>query len=273
MFKTQTSKTADQSLDEFLSQLKESSDVDGILLMGSTANGVVTEYSDYDLVVIANNLPKKILGITTFIDNKFAEIFFYTPEEVKDLLAKEKIDPDQKEGWIINWSRDGKIIADKSGLLSRIKEKAKQTKDNVADTLPYSFWHKINYNFVQNKRYFLSGKEIYLEALDVRLLYSIAEVFVGYFNVRKIVWRGEKKAIQWLQENDKNFLGLFQTFNKEIERAKKMVIYEQLAQEALEPLGGLWKEKVTAVMPTGDFDDGDIEKGFKFWNGLFNNQK
>jgi hypothetical protein len=158
-------------------------------------------------------------------------------------------------------------------LLKKLKTKLVHSKYTVEDMCVYSSWHKINYNFIQNIRYFHSGKNVYLQALDVRLLYSIVDIFVGYFILRNIVWEGEKLAIKWLQEKDTDFLKKFQEYLSKTDRAEKVKLYRKLAQRALEPMGGLWKDKSLSIVPTGKFSEETIEKGFQFWNRLLNTEE
>ncbi len=48
--------------------------------------------------------------------------------------------------------------------------------------------------------------------------------------------------------------------------------YEKLVTKALEPAGGIWKEKVTSVMPIGDYDEETIKTGLLFWNRLLDSE-
>ncbi len=268
MWKTEPSSTIDKSLEEVLTQLKAHPNTDSVLLMGSAATHTLGKHSDIDITVIVHELPENILGINTVIENKFAEIYLYSTKEVNALLEKKTIDPYMKEGWIIRWVRDGEIIIDKSGVLEKLQTKSKEIKDSVSNTQMYTTWQKINYNYTQNMRYYQSGKDLYLQALDIRLLYSVMDLIVGYFLLRNIAWLGEKKAINWLQENDTSFLKNFQTYLRETDRTKKVELYKKLIQKTLEPARGLWKEKINSIVLTEGFNIDEIEKGFRFWNEL-----
>ncbi|MDO8617325.1 MAG: nucleotidyltransferase domain-containing protein [Candidatus Uhrbacteria bacterium] len=268
MFESQVSKTVNQKLEDVLSRLKLYPSVEAVLLMGSAANHTMHAHSDYDLACVVRDIPKNILGINTFIDNTFTEVFFYSSEEVELALKKKTADLSTKEGWIINWSRDGKIVLDRSGLLTQLKEKSGKMMDQVSDTLTYQSWHRLNYNLVQNARYFRSENELYLQALDVKLSFSIVEALVGYFHVRKVSWKGEKEAIRWLKEHDENFLRLFQSFFVQTDRSKKMHVYENVVKAVLEPIGGVWQGPVISIVPTGEIDQNTIQSGLKFWDNL-----
>jgi predicted nucleotidyltransferase len=261
------SKIFDSKLEDVLSKLKNNPSVDAILITGSTANNTMHEHSDYDLACILRNAPPKIMGVTTFVDHKFSEIFFYSLEEVKQALENKIIDLNTKEGWIANWSRDGKIVCDKSGLLGRLKLKSQKIGNDVGESLVYRSWYRINYNLVQDTRYFEFDREIYQTALKIKLLNSILQVFLGYFEIIKIAWTGEKEAVKWLKENDPAFLDLFQQC-LDANGDGKFKLYKKLAELALEPVGGAWKANAVAIMPSSDVNEKGLESALDYWDEL-----
>lgn len=271
MFDSPRAMTENQSLSDVFERLKKNPSVDGILLYGSGAHDPASPHGDYDIACVLNDAPQEIMGITTFIQGKFAEIFFYTPDEVKQALAAETVDLNVKAGWIANWSRDGQIILDRSGQLAQLKQSSNARKDVVPDPLAYQSWFRMNYNLVQNRRYLNTGEAIYLEALDIKFLYCILECFIGYFNVRSIAWRGEKEAIKWLQERDADFYLLFQDAVRETSREKKFALYENLVHRALKPTRGVWDGPVTSVIPIGVTGAVAAGAGLRYWERLLGN--
>jgi predicted nucleotidyltransferase len=271
MLPTIEATTNNLTLDDFLELLKNSNVVDGILLMGSSATGTMNKFSDIDITLIVKHVPEHTLGITTFVEHRFTEIYIYTVDEVKILINKNNINPDVKEGWIFNWIKDGKIVVDKSGLLEKVKEKSSTLDlDKVSDFLILSSIGKVNYNFIQNKRYFNSSSQLHLKALQVRLLYSLADVFVAYFNTRRLHWTGEKQAIKYLEQNDRVFLGLFENYQTCTKLEEKMELYENMAELALKPIGGLWKTEVVSVIAEGDFNKETLNTSLSYWKNLLN---
>jgi len=271
MVAARESQTDKETLTVVFDRLKKHPSVDGILLYGSGAHDPTSPHGDYDIACVLNDAPQEIMGITTFIQGKFAEIFFYTPEEVNQALAAEAVDLNVKVGWIANWSRDGQIIFDRSGLLARLKESSNERKDVVPEPLAYQSWFRMNYNLVQNRRYLNTGEAIYLEALDIKFLYCILECFIGYFNVRSIAWRGEKEAIKWLQEHDADFYHQFQDAVRETSREKKFALYENLVHRALKPTRGVWDGPVTSVIPIGVTGAVAAGAGLRYWERLLGN--
>jgi hypothetical protein len=273
MFPFLLSTTARQKLDDVLSRMKNHPAIEGILLMGSAAGENRSSHGDFDLALIVRDPPKNILGINTFVEGTFAEIFFYSCREVDAILKQESIDPSSKEGWIVNWSRDGRIVHDPLGYLVKLKERSRLITDAVSYTSGYQSWQRMNYNLVQNLRYFHSNDETYHQALDLKLAYCIVEAFVGYFNVRKLSWRGEKEAVIWLKEHDARFFSLLEACLQESDRTQKMHLYEKMVSVALEPVGGLWERPVVSVVSTGETDEKTVQAGLDFWTKVVGSDK
>src|SRR5438874_5429571 len=98
-WKTQPSSTNNETLEQFFSGLRGNPNIDAILLMGSGATNTMDEHSDIDLAFVFRTVPENVLGVNTYVDNKFTEIYFYSIEEVKILLNKDIIEPNEKAGW------------------------------------------------------------------------------------------------------------------------------------------------------------------------------
>ena len=115
-----------------------------------------------------------------------------------------------------------------------------------------------------------SDDPVYLMAVDIRLLYSLPEVFVGYSRARDLPWRGEKELIRYLQRHDPRFLDIFRQCIAETDRERKVVLYEQAAALALAPVGGLWPQEATAVqLQSGAAWQSDaVESALAFWERL-----
>jgi hypothetical protein len=115
----------------------------------------------------------------------------------------------------------------------------------------------------------MSHDPVYLMTVDIRLLYSLPEVLVGYARARQIRWRGEKELIRHLMRHDQPFLELFQQCIAETDRKRKVALYEQTAAMALAPVGGLWASDATAVkVETGTIAPEMIEQALRFWQSL-----
>lgn len=111
-------------------------------------------------------------------------------------------------------------------------------------------WFGLGYNVAEAKRYVSSDDPVYREAVDFRLLNSLAEVMTAYFAVRGLQWRGEKETIKYWSTDDSAFLADFRAYFAETDREQKVARYEALACCALAPIGKLWT-KGTAMVGSG----------------------
>jgi len=246
------------TLEEIIIRLSNNVNVDALLLCGSTATGKQTKSSDHDLVLIVKEKPEKLLSLFTYIDSLPADIFFYSLTDIKRIIS----DKQAKEGgetWLMHWLSEGKISFDKSGIVTKLQEIGKDIRkvDNVS--LAKSYEYKINYNLLTNTRYFESGDELYHAALEIRFLYSIAEVLVGYFAMRDIYWEGEKNAILYLRKNDPAYLKVFESACREVSLSDKYESYKKLVEQSFYGEYKKWNKDIVASID-GDFNE--------FWIGL-----
>lgn len=247
----------DHSLKKIINTLSKNDNVDAVLLCGTTATGTQTKSSDYDLVMVIREKPEKLLSLFTYINSLPADIFFYSLADIKKIISDKKV----KEGgetWLLHWLPMGKISFDKTGDLSKLQNmisKIQYPLDTSANTSAY----KVNYNLVNNTRYFESNDPLYHSALEIRLLYSIAEALVGYFSMRHIYWEGEKKAIQYLEDKDPEYLSIFQKTARASNLQDKFTAYRDLVEKSFTSEYPKWDKDVVASV------EGDFES---FWKGL-----
>lgn len=191
-----------------ISKLKGRGQVTAVFLTGSGATLEFKDYSDYDLIVILDRDEVGLKSIYTFIDDKFADIFFFTEEKIKKLAKRIEVNPNSMDGILLSWLSGAKIEFDKTGSISELKKKveANYFKTLIPNDEITSVWNKVNYNFICNQRYYRSGNKIYLKALDIKLLYSVIELITAYFTFHQTSWRGEKQAITYLETSDLLFI-------------------------------------------------------------------
>jgi hypothetical protein len=250
MVYTYPSPTRNLSYDEFVSRLIKHNQVEGLILIGSKIKKTQGSASDFDLVVILRHSPISIHVGITVVDKRLTDLIFYTIEQVEDVLELvQAVHVESDLGRLIRWLQNGRIIFDRSGCLKLVQEKvllgnwlmeiSNQEIERVSS--------RINFNLQHNLRMLGGDDDVYLQALDVRLLYSIFEVFFGYFAVRKLFWEGEKWAVGYLKVYDPVFLKLFMDCLSETNRHRKTKLYQELAELALDEVGGVWPDGYTAI--------------------------
>lgn len=267
---TSYSSTTDLSLEVVLERLRQRSEVDAVLLVGSTGQPSFTADSDYDLLIVINDNPDSIFKAVTTIAGRLAELYFITELEIDAIIEQDKpIPANTSHATVIAWLSEGKIVLDHSKKLTQLRDIGLQSMPTaVSDQDIYSTWYTLNYNYKQNLRYAKSLDELRLQVLSFRLLYSIYDCLTGYFVLRRIGWKGEKKAIVHLENNDTAFLHLFRRCIAETDLQKRFAFYEDLVHQAIPAEMGIWADNFTAVKLKTDFTDSAVEDALSFWNSL-----
>ncbi len=167
------------------------------------------------MVVVLKENKNSIYSLYRWIDGVFADIFFFDLLDLKRIENNVGKYTNSTDDIFVHWLKKADIKFDKSETLSHLKDIIKSSGESLFSNVSQdSFWQKINYNFVTNKRYFESKDPLYLEALEIRLLYSVMEVICGYLSFRNVAWRGEKGAVTYLKNNHPDFYNLFVEYSK-----------------------------------------------------------
>lgn len=272
MFRLVASETESLTLDEVIGRLAAQENVRGIVLLGSTAGASLTADSDYDLLLILAQLPVPLQVIFTTIDGRLTDLIFSDMQFIDHILGDGQLDPDLPAiGNLMNWLQKGEVVHDSSGYIRLAQTKL---KDGMWLLPPdqkaiFNVWKGIHYNYYQTKRMLASADPIYQTAVDLRLTYMLTDVWFGYFVVRQLPWEGEKKAVRYWQTHDPDYLALFQKYLMAADRQQRFGVYTELAQRALEPLGGLADTPTTMVTLQGDdWRVADLEEAFDLWHRL-----
>jgi predicted nucleotidyltransferase len=268
--------TIELSLDEVITRLSGKPAVHGILVMGSGGTGDMHPASDYDLFVVLNDMPSPFYLVATEIDRRFAEIYFESAEKLEGYLTAEPpLHPVDIGAAVIRWLQTGRIAFDRSGLLSRAQDMLRQREwqhwfEPQTDLQLHQTWFSVNYNVAQTRRMLVSPDPVYATTVDLRLLYTVVEVWQAYFRLRGLPSLGEKHDIRYLAANDPEYLDLFRCCLAEPDRARKFELYRRLADTALAPLGGLWQDGTTAMQFRGDteWQPDTVDSALAFWREL-----
>ncbi|MEM9777386.1 MAG: hypothetical protein AAF902_22600 [Chloroflexota bacterium] len=260
--------TDPMSLQEVVAKLQAQEDIDAILFAGSTGKETLKSYSDYDLLIILNEMASPPSLLITTIDGILSELYFLQASAADDILQHpRKVEANTLHGAFVSMIARGKIAYDASGRLKRLRTAAPQTQiDQVLDHQIYSAWYSVTYNHAQNLRYYHSEDQLYLTALQCRLLYCISNCLSAYFTLRGLPWRGEKDAIRYLQQNDPAYLELFQMTVSAGPVEKQFPIYEKLVEQTLVDGWPKWPSQYTVLQPHYDLSEEKIAAMHRVWN-------
>ena len=157
------------SLDKIIEKLKSNDDVDAVFITGSHNTQEAKAHSDIDLVVILKENKNELYSLYRWIDDVFAEIFFFDLADLKRIASNSKIDLESFDAILLDWIKKSNIYFDKSDLLTDLESKVLEIDiSHQSDKSKKGFWQRTNHNYIADKRYFDSGDPLYHEALEIK---------------------------------------------------------------------------------------------------------
>lgn len=110
----------------------------------------------------------------------------------------------------------------------------------------------------------------YHMAIDLRLLYQLADLMLDYFLVRGLPWQGEKHAIRYWRLHDRDYLNLFMKCINEKDRMRKVDLYAKLTSATMSPVDKLWQSGETRfrLSPVSEMTRENVKVAEKFWQSL-----
>ena len=255
------------TLTNTLEKLKSNPNVDAVFLTGSSETGR-KPHSDIDMVVILKKHDKDLSAIYTWLDDTFADIFFFDHADLDRMENAELLPGNGMDAIFLNWLRRSVIQFDDSGRVTGMKDMLAYISVKVGlpqlekDTACF----KINYNLVANTRYFESNDLVYHDALEIRLLYSVSEIITGYCTLRNIYWRGEKLAIMYFQKADIPFYTAFKEYTSATNIQQRFAAYKKLAELVFTDEYKMWnKGDVISQAKGGEVNKAELNE---YWKGL-----
>lgn len=237
------------SLDKIIEKLKSDDGVNAVFITGSYSTQDAKSYSDIDLVVILKENKNNLYSLYRWIDNIFAEVFFFDLSDLKRIVSSKNIDSENFDAILLDWIKKSNIYFDKSDVLTELKSKALDIKiSHQSDKSKKGFWQRINHNYIADKRYFDSREPLYHEALEIKLFYSMEQVICAYFAFRDIPWRGEKNAILYLKDNDINFYQLFKNNTSAKSLDERFEAYSRMFEAVFTDEYKKWTEKDEVIL-------------------------
>lgn len=206
------------------------------------------------MAVILDKNRERIRAVYTTIEGRFSDIFFFDVDFLKQLENKVTVSGNEFDGMFVEWLTGGKIEYDPKGLLLAFKSRISKDppKQKISDSEKEKLWIKVNYNFIANSRYHRSGKKLYHQALELRLLYSVSELVSAYFSFRGVPWRGEKAAVEYFEKNDQEFLSALNGYFSSNQLEDEMRHYNELFYKVFSGKYQKWPDNFIISMSDQD---------------------
>jgi len=259
------------TLREFVTRLKRSEYVTAVAIIGSAREAIVNPASDFDVLIVLEDPPVPIAGGVSFVEGRLTDIVVMISEQVKRLSEADysKISMDSPEGVFLRWMQTARIEFDRAGCLERIQSRCLSglsfRPPDEGDI--YSRFDRASYNLAHTRRMLASDDPDYLMAIDMRLLYQMADLMVDYFLVRRLPWQGEKHAIRYWKAHDPGYLDLFVRCINQDDRERKVDLYHRLASQTMAPIGELWEAGETHLRlhPPDQMTSENVRAAGEFW--------
>lgn len=258
-------------LDDAVAYLAKHPILEGIVAFGSTGAPGQPPWADNDLFLIVNDWPPAVRVGLTLIDGRLTDLLFAQPAAIDRLQASAPpIEATSWDGRLARALSAGRVLLDRAGQLGAAQRHVQGLAPPVvvpSASEAYRYWFRINYNRLQTRRMLESEDPDYMLAVDARLLYMLSETFTGYFSVRGLIWDGEKSAIRYLRVHDSHFLEQFNACIAASHRQGRFQLYEDLARNALAPIGHLWEQIPTAFDSDTGADAG-LDRARELWQTI-----
>ena len=238
-----------KDLEQVIRRLSAQGRIVGLLAIGSLVDNALTPASDYDLVIVLENIaPLWYVGLTT-IGGRFTDLLFVSSDALRQIQELGSPLGDTHElAPIIRWFERGAMLLDRTGQLASTQRHVRQSKlvRSISDEDAHGAWFATNYNLAVVERLVQSPDPHYPSVADIRMaVYGHSDLWFSYFAIRQIEWDGDKAAWRYLRGYDPDYLACYCDFVTTTIRVDKLDCYRRTAARATAPLGGLW------AVPTG----------------------
>ena len=266
-FQARQSYSQTLSIDEVARRLACQTQVDGVVMMGSGGRAALSPSSDIDLLVLLGAEAPLLFMLSTTILERLAEVYFASSADLMALAQGQAAHASSYQVTLMGWIASGQILFDRAGRVGELRAQLAQSDwaSLPADGELYDAWYATNYDLVQTQRLLGTQDPIVQMKADLRLLFMVDQLWSRYFLVRRLVGMSQKASIIWMADNDPEFFARMQALLLEPQRERKFEHYCLLAARALEPVGGLWPQEMTAIQLIDHADPGLAANQLDLW--------
>jgi hypothetical protein len=248
-----------QTIKKMIFALESNKDVLGLIEYGGLHKHDDFLTGDYDLFVILKSKDSDVESLHFYITNIPVDLNIGTLEEIKKLKFAKGFETALLEGRII-YDPTGKIETELQKLIQRHKQNKPKGMTE----------HAIAFSRHGHKHVFDKIKGCIEEMpLLCRLLLNanIYWLIETYFNVRNLQFKGEKRAIAYLEKNEPKIFRAIEDFYSAESLIEQVKISKKLTELVLSPVGGAWKDD--KVLAFGEGTKDLQKKGRELFQKLF----
>ena len=179
-------------MEQIIKYIKEKYSPEAIIVYGSFADGSANENSDFDALIITDNVKTHDASI---VDGTVLDVWAYPAQ-----TFKEEYDPDE-----FIQVFDGQILMDNNGTAAKLKAEV----NNYISNLPLKTDEEVRQEVEWCEKMLLRTRRGDAEGFYRwhRLLVDSLEI---YYDAKKLHYFGPKKALKYMEKDDSNS---FQRYN------------------------------------------------------------
>lgn len=254
-------------VEHVISSIGKHPEVEGILLIGSAAQGALTSSSDVDLVVFTA-LPPSLQFVATRAASRRIDIIFVYSAVMEQLISWCKRDSTRVERDVEYWLQTGRILCDKNGLLSHSQEALRERTPSTPSASEQS--NAISTCLFELRRLRsdalnLGGKIAIVE--ELRISYGISRLLQHYLTIRRSPWTGARNAIDSVASVDPKFLELLEQCLRQT-GCERLATYSLALEKALGPSVQSDKDTQLFVPIRSTSADEQLNEAREFWSAL-----
>jgi hypothetical protein len=250
-----------QTISEMIALLQHHSLVLGLIEFGSDHQREHYAVGDYDLFVVLMHNDPVVRSLHFFVGSIPVDLNCITLDDLYHLTSTDDF------RWIA--LLDGRILYDPAGVVA-------QAFAQVRHRQHQAFRNRLSENTVAMTRHWhrhvldkIKGR---LDTMPVfcRFLLStnISKLIINYFRVRNLVFKGEKHAMEYLQQHEPALFTMLAAFYHTEDIARQVELTYEISNYVLAPVGGMWRDN--EIVAFGTEGSTDLQaRGYDLFYALF----
>lgn len=238
-----------QSVDEMIMTLTTNPEVLGVVEYGDDQSAENYLAGDVDLFVILKRRDSPVESLHFYAGDTPVDLNLTTLEEISRLEAG--------HGFQVSALLSGRILYDPTGELAgelaRLRQRRQQATPETLSAQTIAFirhGHKHVFDKIRGR---LETMPVFCRFLLCANIYWLIQ---SYFRVRHLTYRGEKRAIAYLQDNEPEIYQALTDFYNTPDLERQITLAKWITERVLAPVGGMWRED--EVLAFGDDDSDDL---------------
>ncbi len=205
-------------------------------------------------IILVKQLPTRVFQLVMTIDRKLADVVLADNGTIDAILA-----PDAAyatlpffERLFVQKMQVARILLDKNGRLQAVTQRVMSHGRQASQVAPapdvYGTWFWQSFTPLHIERMAQSADPLHATAVDMMLTACLPGTWRAYFDLRGLIWQGEKAALRYWAVQDPEYFVMVQKYMSTSDRLERVAAYRALMVRTLEPIGAPFNKGETALI-------------------------